>query len=238
MDTIWQGIEQAVVLILSLDSEIYSIVLLSLIVTFFSVGISTIVSVPLGCIIGLNSFYLKKAVNIIIHTMMGLPPVIAGLVVFLFLSRSGPLGSWGLLFTPTAMVIAQVILITPIITGLTTDIVSHKGIEAWQTARTLGANRLQALHTLLKEFRLPLMSAVVAGFGRAISEVGAVILVGGNIKNHTRVMTTAIVLETGKGNFDKAIAIGFILLIISFLINILLYKLQSGVKNGHSTKRN
>jgi tungstate transport system permease protein len=154
--------------------------------------------------------------------------------VFLFLSRSGPLGSLDLLFTPTAMVIAQVILITPIVTGLTTDIVSHKGKDAWLTARTLGANTIQSLWVLLRELRIPLMSAVVAGFGRGISEVGAVILVGGNIKGYTRMMTTAIVLETGKGNFDLAIAIGVILLLISLIINILLYKLQSGVKDGHT----
>jgi tungstate transport system permease protein len=234
METIWRGIEQALILILSMDRQVYSIVLLSLIVTFSSAGISTIVGIPIGCIIGLNNFCLKKAINVIIHTMMGLPPVIAGLVVFLFLSRSGPLGSLDLLFTPTAMVIAQVILITPIVTGLTTDIVSHKGKDAWLTARTLGANTIQSLWVLLRELRIPLMSAVVAGFGRGISEVGAVILVGGNIKGYTRMMTTAIVLETGKGNFDLAIAIGVILLLISLIINILLYKLQSGVKDGHT----
>jgi tungstate transport system permease protein len=234
METIWRGIEQALILILSMDRQVYSIVLLSLIVTFSSAGISTIVGIPIGCIIGLNNFCLKKAINVIIHTMMGLPPVIAGLVVFLFLSRSGPLGSLDLLFTPTAMVIAQVILITPIVTGLTTDIVSHKGKDAWLTARTLGANTIQSLWVLLRELRIPLMSAVVAGFGRGISEVGAVMLVGGNIKGYTRMMTTAIVLETGKGNFDLAIAIGVILLLISLIINILLHKLQSGVKDGHT----
>ncbi|MEI6100804.1 MAG: ABC transporter permease [Eubacteriales bacterium] len=227
METISEGFKQAFLLIISFNGEIYSIVLLSLAVSLLSVFISALIALPVGCAIGLTEFRFKRALNVILHTLMGLPPVIAGLFVYLVLSRSGPLGSMQLLFTPTAMVIAQVLLITPILMGLTADVVSKNGIIAWQAARTLGAGRFGAMLTLFYELRIGISSALAAGFGRAISEVGAVILVGGNIKGYTRVMTTAIVLETGMGNFSRAIAIGIVLLIIALAVNAVLYILQN-----------
>ena len=227
MGTVGEGFRQAFSLIVSFNGEIYSIVLLSLAVSLISVFISALIALPMGCTIGLAEFKFKRPLMVILHTLMGLPPVIAGLFVFLLLSRSGPLGSMQLLFTPSAMIIAQVLLITPIIMGLTADVVSRNGIVAWQAARTLGAGRIRAMLTLFYEMRIGVTSSLAAGFGRAISEVGAVILVGGNIKGFTRLMTTAIVLETGMGNFDRAIAIGIILLLISLAINAVLYILQN-----------
>ncbi len=227
METISEGLKQALHLIFTLDGEIFSIVLLSLAVSLLSVGISSLIALPAGCAIGLSEFRGKRPLGVLLHTLMGLPPVLAGLFVYLLLSRTGPLGSMQLLFTPAAMVIAQVLLIVPIMMGLAADAVSKNGLIVWQTVRTLGAGRLKALGTLYYEMRIAFSSVLAAGFGRAISEVGAVILVGGNIKGSTRVMTTAIVLETGKGNFDRAIAIGIILLIIALVINAVLYRLQN-----------
>ena len=227
METISEGLKQALHLIVTLDGEIFSIVLLSLAVSLLSVSVSALIALPAGCAIGLAEFRGKRPLNVVLHTLMGLPPVLAGLFVYLMLSRSGPLGSMHLLFTPAAMVIAQVLLIVPIMMGLTADAVAKNGLIVWQTVRTLGAGRRKALGTLFYEMRIALSSVLAAGFGRAISEVGAVILVGGNIKGATRVMTTSIVLETGKGNFDRAIAIGIILLIIALVINALLYRLQN-----------
>lgn len=223
MSEIAAAAKQAFGMVMSLDSQVFSIVVLSLQVTMVSVLVSTLIGVPLGFLIGLNDFSFKRVIVVITHTLMGIPPVIAGLGVYLLLTRSGPLGRLQLLFTPLAMVIAQVVLVVPIITGLTMDIISHQGRAVWQTAYTLGARRIFMLTTLFREHKIPLLSTVVAGYGRAISEVGAVMLVGGNIQGHTRVMTTAIVLETGKGNFDTAIAIGLILLLLSLIINTILY---------------
>jgi tungstate transport system permease protein len=226
MDNIIGGFIGALKLIVSGNREVYGIIGLSLAVSLFSVLISMTFSVPLGIAIGMNRFPFRKAVIMIINTLMGLPPVIAGLVVYLFLSRSGPLGYLGMLHTPQAMVIAQVLLIWPIITGITMAGVKDRGTVIKKTALTLGANKRQALWTIIRECRTSIGASLVAGYGRAISEVGAVMLVGGNIKDHTRVMTTAIVLETSMGNFDQAIAIGIILLILFFSLNIFLQRFQ------------
>ena len=226
MENILQGFQGALSLIFSGNREVYSIIGLSLSVSFVSVVISMVISVPAGIVIGMKEFPLRKAVIMIINTLMGLPPVIAGLFVYLFLSRSGPLGYLGILHSPKAMIIAQVLLIVPIITGITMAAVKDRGILVKNTAYTLGAGRLQMLWTLIREFRTTIGSSLIAGYGRAISEVGAVMLVGGNIKGYTRVMTTAIVLETNMGNFDQAIAIGIVLLTLFFLINIILQRVQ------------
>jgi tungstate transport system permease protein len=160
---------------------------------------------------------------------MGFPPVVAGLVVYLLLSRKGPLGRLELLFTPSAMVIAQVLIVVPIITGLTIGAVKLKVGPVQETCRGLGIGSTKTLAMLFHECRYPIISAIIAGYGRAISEVGAIMLVGGNIQYNTRVMTTAIVLETGKGNYDKALALGAILLAISFIINWMIQYIQEGI---------
>lgn len=226
MDTIAKGFIGALELIASGDGEVYQIIGLSITVSLVSVIISSIFSVPAGILIGLNRFPLRNLLVMMINTFMGLPPVIAGLVVYLMLSRSGPLGYLDMLFTPGAMVVAQVLLIAPIITGVTMAAVRDKGDLVRKTAYTLGAGECQVLWTIIKECRTSVAAALIAGYGRAISEVGAVMLVGGNIKGHTRVMTTAIVLETSMGNFDRAIAIGMVLMALFFLLNILLQKFQ------------
>lgn len=222
MGDIFKGIYQAFQLVISGNNTIYEILFLSLQVSFSAVLIGMLIGIPIGTFLGINKFPGKIVIVNIIYTLMGLPPVIAGLIVYLFLSRSGPIGSLELLFTPTAMVVAQVLLVTPIITGLSMVAISNKDQAITQTALTLGATRTQAAWTVIKEARGAIIAAMVTGFGRAIAEVGAVMLVGGNILHNTRVMTTAIVMETRQGNFDVALAIGIVLLIISFIVNALL----------------
>lgn len=220
------GFQSAVMMIFSGDAELYGIVGLSLAVSFCAVVISTIIAVPLGILIGTHNFPLKGAVIRITYTMMSLPPVIAGLVVFLFIMRRGPLGSWGINYTPTAMVIAQVILVTPIIMGLTFNIVKEKAPKIYNLGLTLGANRMNTMKLLIFEMRMGLLAAIVTGVGRSISEVGAVMIVGGNIKGKTRVMTTYIAQLKSMGDYSTAIAVGIILLVLAFTINAFLYNLQ------------
>jgi tungstate transport system permease protein len=226
MQEILRGLQEAIKMLLSFDPEIYEIVGLSLRVSFSSVLISTLIGVPLGVLIGLYNFPGKRILIRIIYTLMSLPPVIAGLLVFLVIMRKGPLGFLGLSFTPTAMVIAQVCLVTPIITGLTYNVVKEKAEIVRRLALTLGAGRGESVKLLIYELRVGILAAVVTGFGRAVSEVGAVMLVGGNIVGKTRVMTTYIALLQRMGNYDRAIAVGLVLLLISFLVNALLYYIQ------------
>ena len=162
---------------------------------------------------------------------MGMPPVVAGLIIYLFLSRQGPLGILGLLYSPTAMVIAQVFLASPIVMGLTMVGIRAKGSEIEETARSLGANSALATWTVIRESRIAILGAIITGFSRVVAEVGAVMIVGGNIAGQTRVMTTAIVLETRRGNFELAIGLGIILLALSFIINSILYNIQKGGKS-------
>ncbi|NLP48238.1 MAG: ABC transporter permease [Clostridiales bacterium] len=211
--------KEAFGLIISFDKELYGIIALTLKMSLSSVLISCLIGIPAGVAIGSRNFKGKGLLMKILHTLMGLPPVVAGLIVFLLLSRSGPLGSLKLLFTVRAMVIAQVLLISPIVTGLTASLVAVKTPTILETAAGLRLSRPTKLKLILSENKAPLISVVLTGFGRAISEVGAISLVGGNIQHRTRAMTTAIVLETGKGNFKFAIALGFILIIIAFVIN-------------------
>lgn len=211
--------KEAFNLIVSFDKELYGIIGVTMRMSFSSVLISCLLGIPAGVVLGSKNFKGKSLPMKILHTLMGLPPVVAGLIVFLLLSRSGPLGSLKLLFTVRAMVIAQVLLITPIVTGLTASVVAVKTPAILETARGLRLSKPTKLKLILKENKAPLVSVVLTGFGRAISEVGAISLVGGNIQHKTRAMTTAIVLETGKGNFEFAIALGLILLIIAFVIN-------------------
>ncbi len=222
MGYIIDGLVQAVQLILSLNPEIADIASLSLQVSGASTLLASAIGIPLGTFISLNDFPLKRLTRNVIYTLMGLPPVVAGLFVFLMVSRAGPLGTFGLLFTPTAMVIAQVLLILPIITGLTITATKAVDRAIIDTAVSLGAGQLHTALIVLNEARQALLVAVLAGFGRAIAEVGAVMIVGGDIEWSTRVLTTSIVLETRKGDFGMAIALGAILLTLSFAINMAL----------------
>ena len=226
MDVISAGIAQAFKLILSGDTEIYGIIGLSLFVSFSSVILSTCLGMPVGILLGTHSFRGKGALLRIIYTFMSLPPVIAGLTVFLILMRRGPLGHLQLNYTPTAMIIAQICLVTPIIIGLTYNLVREKAPVVNRLGITLGASRLEIMFLMIREMRIGLTAAVVSGFGRAISEVGAVMIVGGNIKGKTRVMTTYITELKSMGDYSRAIAIGIVLLIIAFSINAILYNFQ------------
>ena len=226
MEEIARGFQEAIRMLLTFDPEIYEIVGLSLAVSLSAVAISTCIGIPSGVLIGLYNFKFKQVVIRIIYTLMSLPPVIAGLVVFLIIMRKGPLGSFGLSFTPTAMVIAQVCLVTPIITGLTYNIVKEKAPKVRGLAQTLGAGKAESMKLLIFELRVGILAAVVTGMGRAISEVGAVMLVGGNIVGKTRVMTTFIAQLQRMGKYEKDIAVGIVLLIIAFVINEILYNIK------------
>jgi tungstate transport system permease protein len=220
------GFIQAIQLIVSLNPEIMDIASLSLKVSGASTLLASIVGIPLGTFITLNEFPLKRLTRNVIYTLMGLPPVVAGLFVFLMVSRAGPLGMYGLLFTPTAMVIAQVLLILPIITGFTITATKAVDRSIVDTAVSLGAGQFHTALIVLNEARQALLVAVLAGFGRAIAEVGAVMIVGGDIRWSTRVLTTSIVLETRIADYSMAIALGIILLTMSFAINMALNLIQ------------
>ena len=218
--------KEAIRLLASFDKEIYEIVLLSMVVSFSSTFFSTILAVPLGILLGNIEFPFKRVVVRILYTTMSLPPVIVGLVVFLVLSRKGPLGHLDLNFTPSAMVIAQTILIVPIIMGIVYNRTKEDGRNINDIGKTLGANCFQRGILTIKELRIPIFIAIVTGYGRAVSEVGAIMIVGGNIKGHTRVMTTSIAMLKNMGNYSMAIAIGIVLLTISFIVNGILYHFQ------------
>jgi tungstate transport system permease protein len=224
------GFIQAVLLIVSLNPEVVDIASLSLKVSGVSTLLAAAIGIPLGAFITLNEFPFKKLLMNVIYTLMGLPPVVAGLLVYLMVSRAGPMGEYGLLFTPSAMVIAQFILILPIITGFTITATRAVDRSVIDTAISLGADRIHTAIIVLGEARQALLVAVLAGFGRAVAEVGAVMIVGGDIRWSTRVLTTSIVLETRKGDYSLAIALGIILLLLSFTINMALNVIQGEKK--------
>ena len=209
----------AIGLIVSLDSDLTEIVALSLGVSLTATVFAGLIGMPLGAAVALFRFPGRTIVSVLLNAFMGLPPVVAGLVVYLILSRSGPLGFLGLLFSPMAMVIAQVLLITPIVAALTRQIVADLWAEYDEQLRSLGAGPARALPTLLWDGRFSLLTAVLAGFGRASAEVGAVMIVGGNIAHVTRTMTTAIALEVSKGALDLALGLGIILIALAIGIN-------------------
>lgn len=215
-------------LALSILKEILPVVFMSLIVSVSSTLIASAIGISLGIPMSLKNFRFKKILMRVTDSLMSIPPVLMGLVVYLLLSRRGPFGELQLLFTPLAMIIAQTLLIIPIIFGLTTSTLSKTAMEVKKTCLSLGGQKRDIFITIIKESKMQLLTLVTVAFGRAISEVGAVMMVGGNIKGHTRVMTTFIALETGKGNFTGAIIIGIILLIISFLINFILHRTERG----------
>jgi tungstate transport system permease protein len=210
-------------LVASLDPRLGDIVGLSLRVSLTAVAIASVVGLPLGALIAVSRFPARRTTIVLLNALMGLPPVVVGLLVYLLLSRAGPLGALGLLFTPSAMVIAQAILITPIIAALTRQVVEDAWLEYREQLRSLGETRLGSVATLLWDLRFSLVTIVLAGFGRAAAEVGAVIIVGGNIDGVTRVMTTAIALETSKGDLPLALGLGVILVTIVVALNAAAY---------------
>ena len=209
----------AFALVANLDPTLVKIVVLSLRVTLTAVGIAVLIGLPVGATLALSRFPGRSVLVVVFNALMGLPPVVAGLVVYLLLSRSGPLGWLGLLFTPTAMIIAQAVLVLPIIISLSRQVVEDLWTEYEEQLTSLGSSLWRAVPTLLWDARFSLVTALLAGFGRASAEVGAVIIVGGNIAGYTRVMTTAIALETSKGDLPLALALGIILLAITLLLN-------------------
>jgi tungstate transport system permease protein len=226
MDVIWEGIKEAFLLIISGNPEIWAITWLTLKVSGTATVISLIIGLPVGSWLALRSFSGRGCLFSFINTGMAFPPVVIGLWVSIFLWRSGPLGYLGLIYTPTAMVIAQTIIATPIVIGLTIAALQQLNPYLRLQLLGLGASNMQVTFALWREARLPLFAALMAGFGSIISEVGASMMVGGNIKEQTRVLTTAIVLETSKGRFTIALALGFILLLIAFLVNYFLTSIQ------------
>lgn len=210
-------------LLVSFDPDLIEIVLMSLRVSVSAVLMAGAIGLPLGAVLALTRFPLRQTVVVAVNALMGLPPVVVGLIVYLLLSRSGPFGVFGLLFTPTAMIIAQCVLVTPIVVALTRQVVEDLWREYSEQLRSLGAHGLRAAMTLLWEGRYSLLTALLAGFGRAIAEVGAVLIVGGNIDHVTRVMTTAIALETSKGDLALALGLGIVLITVALLINGLVY---------------
>ncbi|MRG71287.1 ABC transporter permease subunit [Alphaproteobacteria bacterium HT1-32] len=206
-------------LLISLDADLLEIVGLSMHVSLAAMGFACAIGFPIGALVAITRFPGRGAVIILMNALMGLPPVVVGLVVYLYLSRSGPLGWLGLLYSPTAMIIAQTILIAPIVAALSRQVLEDLHAEYDEQFRSLGLTRLQTIGTLLQDARYSLLTVALAGFGRAIAEVGAVIIVGGNIDHLTRVMTTAIALETSKGDLALALALGIILLAIALSVN-------------------
>jgi tungstate transport system permease protein len=226
MDLLWNGLLEAARLIASGDPGVLEITWLSLKISGGATLLSLLAGVPAGMALALARFPGRGLCVALVNTGMGLPPVVVGLFVSIFLWRSGPLGALQLLYTPTAIVIAQFVIAAPIVTGLTIAAIQQLNPKLRLQLLGLGASRVQLLWLLMREARLPLLAAIMAGFGGVISEVGASMMVGGNLLGQTRVLTTATVLETGKGNFDVAIALSLILLLLAFSVNYLLTWIQ------------
>ncbi|MDQ3731605.1 MAG: ABC transporter permease [Pseudomonadota bacterium] len=220
MGEFYAALLTAIELIVNLDADLAEIVLLSLQVSLTAVGFAALIGLPMGAAIALQRFPGRGLVVAMLNAFMGLPPVVVGLVVYLLLSRSGPLGPMGLLFTPAAMIIAQCLLVMPIIAALTRQTIADLSDEYDEQLRAMGAGDLRKMRTLLWDARFSLLTVLLAGFGRASAEVGAVLIVGGNIDHVTRVMTTTIALETSRGNLALALALGLILIALSVSINV------------------
>ena len=226
MGLIWEGIKKAAELLWTLDPEVLGITLFSLKVSILATLVSLVLGGAAGMAIALSRFPGRRLLISVINTGMGLPPVVVGLFVTILLWRNGPLGFMELLYTPSAIILAQAVIATPIIAGISLTAIQQLPADLRLQILSLGASRWQMLRMLALEARLPLMAAVMAGFGGVISEVGASIMVGGNIKGSTRVLTTATVMETGKGNFDTAIALSLILMVLTFTVNAVLTHIQ------------
>ena len=232
MDDIWGGLSSAFMLVISLDSDLLEIVLRSLQVTLTAVVVASIIGLPLGAWLAVNRFKYRRATIAFLNALMGLPPVVVGLIVYILFSRSGPFGVFGLLFTPTAMIIAQVIIITPLIASIAHQAIRDLWADYHDLLISLNTSRRQRMKTLIWDARRSLLTASLAGFGRAIGEVGAIMIVGGNIDHATRVLTTAIALETGKGDFALALGLGFILIGLAVAVNMGIHILSKTERGG------
>ncbi len=226
MNEIAQGTIEAFRLIFTLDPDLLEIIGLSLRVTVTAVLIASLIGLPLGAWLVINRFRFRRQTIAVLNALMGLPPVVVGLFVYMMLSRSGPFGVFGLLFTPTAMIIAQVIIITPLIASISHQTIRDLWADYHDLLISLNTSRWQRITALLWDGRRALLTAMLAGFGRAIGEVGAIMIVGGNIDHSTRVLTTSIALETGKGNFAFAMGLGFVLIALAVTINLLMHSLS------------
>lgn len=226
MDLLIEGMKKAIEMLLSGNPEIFEITWLTLRVSMTAILISTFIGIPLGILVGLNKFRGRRLLLVFINIGMGLPPVVAGLWITMLLWRSGPLGSLSLLYSPAAIIMAQVLVSLPIIIGLTSSAFQQIDDKMLMQIKSLGATKLQTISLLIKETRIAILAAVMAGFGRVIAEVGAAMMVGGNIRGETRILTTSIVMEVSKGNFDVALALSFILMTVAFMITFLLTILQ------------
>ncbi len=226
MEEIWNGLVKALHLIFTFDPEVMQIAWLSIRVSISSTLIASIICVPLGSLIHFHNFHGKRILISIIQTFYSVPTVTVGLFVFILFSNKGPLGGLDIMFTPTLMVIGQVILVTPILIGLTITGLSGVDKTIMDTARSLGASNWQTAVAIIKEARFAVMAAIILAFGRAISEVGLALMVGGNIRGFTRVLTTAISLETSRGDIELAMALGIILIFIALMVNIIMNRIQ------------
>jgi tungstate transport system permease protein len=234
MSSIVEGFTKALSLILDLDKELLGIMFLSIKVSGSALVVATLLGLPVAAFLGFKKFPMKGLFINILNTFMGLPPVVVGLFIYLLLSRSGPLGFMAMLYSPTAMIIAQSILAFPIVSSLSHSAIVSVDPIIKQASMTLGATPLQVSLTIIREARYGIMSGIIAAFGRVMAEVGAILIVGGNIAGFTRVMTTTIALETDKGNFELALALGIILLTISLMINSALHLIQKKSPVGAS----
>ena len=226
MDTLSAGLWRGLQLIVSGDGELYRVIWLSLQVSGGAILLAALIGGPLGVVVALSRFPGRRPAINLLNSFMGLPPVVVGLTLYLLLSRRGPLGAFGLLFTPTAMIAAQALLATPIVAALCLAAVAGVSPRVREAALGLGASPFQATLIVVREARFAMMAALIAGFGRVIAEVGAVMMVGGNIAGYTRVMTTAIALDTARGDFELAIGLGLVLIALSFLLNLVLQAVQ------------
>ncbi|MDU8929348.1 ABC transporter permease [Alisedimentitalea sp. MJ-SS2] len=232
MSTIWEALTQAFLLVIRLDADLVEISLRSLQVTLSALLIASCIALPIGAILAVRRFPFRRVTIAILNALMGLPPVVVGLIVYVLLSRSGPFGVFGLLFTPTAMIVAQVIIIVPLISSLAHQALRELWAEYHDLLISLNTTKRQRMAALLWDGRRALLTAVLAGFGRAIGEVGAIMIVGGNIDHATRVLTTAIALETGKGDFALALALGFVLIAMAILVNLAIHALSRTEREG------
>ena len=232
MGDIWEGLLAGLRLVVTLDPDLVQITLRSLQVTLSAVLIASLIGLPLGAWLAVRRFRHRRAAIALLNALMGLPPVVVGLVVYLLLSRSGPFGVFGLLFTPTAMIIAQVIIITPLIASIAHQAIRDLWAEYHDLLISLSTSRWQRVRTLLWDGRRALITASLAGFGRGIGEVGAIMIVGGNIDNATRVLTTAITLETGKGDFALALGLGFVLIGLAVAVSLITHAIGQTEREG------
>jgi tungstate transport system permease protein len=226
MGEIWNGVTEAIHLLVSGDRDVWEVILLSLRVSLTATAISLLIGVPIGSLLAMTRFFGRSLVVGAVHTGMGLPPVTVGVILSLLLFRNGPLGDLRWLYTPKAMILAQAVIATPIVIGLTIASLQSLDPRLRLQLMTLGASRVQTTWWLLREARLPILAAVMAGFGAVISEVGAAMMVGGNIKGETRVLTTSTVLEVGRGHYDVAIALSIMLLLMTYAVNLTLTTIQ------------